>query len=351
MRCECRRTAAPVNRWQRLSCCAPPLAEGRPSIGAADTMPDLPDILESCSRVVRRARHVSIDDGVLRERAGAIKRDTIADPAYPEVLRIHGSREACANFVLLTDCLNFCFWSDRPWVVTYAGREWTRTFAMLAGLVRAIQVDRAWLKADRWADAGPADMAEMFAGVGRIPMFDERVEVLRETGGALLSKYQGRFVNAVEEAHADAPAVARLLARDFPSFRDVSEYDGEPVAFLKRAQICAADLAALWSAERHGSLTGLDRLSVFADYRLPQLFRHWGVLRVAEPLARCIDSLVEIAPDSAEEVELRAATICIGDRMAQSLEVPAWRLDYFLWERSHDPDVVVQHHRTRTIFY
>ena len=312
---------------------------------------DLPDILESCNRVVRCARHVSIDDSALRERAESIERNTITAPTFPEPLRIHGSREACANFVLLTDCLNFCFWSDRPWVVSFAGREWTRTFAMLAGLVRTIQADRTWLQARHWADAGRTDVAEMFAGVGHIPMFDERVEVLRGTGAALLSKYDGSFVNAVEEARADASNVARLLAHDFPSFRDLSEYDGEPIAFLKRAQICAADLAALWSAGGHGSLTGLDRLTVFADYRLPQLFRHWGVLGVAEPLARRIDSLIEIAPDSAEEVELRAATICIGDRMARAVQVPAWRLDYFLWERSHDPDVAVQHHRTRTIFY
>jgi len=312
---------------------------------------DIPDILESCRRVVRHARHVDVDEDTLRQRAVRIDRDAVGHPAPPAMLSTHGSREACANFVLLADCLNFCFWSDKPWVVTFAGREWTRTFAMLAGLVRAIQSDETWLQPRRWAEVPESEVGEMFAGVGRIPLLRERVEVLRETGAVLVSKYDGEFVNLVEEAQASAPAIARLLARDFPSFRDISEYDGERVALLKRAQICAADLASHWSSEGHGTLADLDALTVFADYRLPQLFRHWRILETSDALEQRIESLDEIPAGSAEEVELRAATICIGDRLARSLEVPAWRLDYFLWERSHDPDVALRHHRTRTVFY
>lgn len=314
-------------------------------------MTEIPDVLESCRRVVRRARQVRLNEDALRERATHIDRHAVTVSWHPDVLRVRGSREVGANFVLLYDCLNFCFWSDRPWVVTFAGIEWTRTFAMLAGLVRASKADETWLLAERWTDVRESDVAEMFGGVGRIPLLDQRVEVLRETGAVLLSRYDGNFANLVEEARGQAPTVARLLARDFPSFRDVARYDNEPVAFLKRAQICAADLASYWSVEGHGSLDGLDGLTVFADYRLPQLFRHWHILEVAEPLANRIESREEIDAGSAEEVELRAATICIADRLARALKLPAWQLDYFLWERSHDPEVTVQHHRTRTIFY
>ncbi|MCK4659920.1 MAG: queuosine salvage family protein [Phycisphaerae bacterium] len=311
----------------------------------------MPDILNSCRRVVQRAQHVHIDDGSLRKSAAGIDRQAISIPTHPHPLQIRGSRQACANFVLLCDCLNFCFWSDTPWVVTFAGTDWTRTFAMLAGLVRAIQADADWLNPQRWADVREAEVSEIFAGTGQIPLLRERVEVLHETGAVLISKYDGSFLNLVEEAGGQAPAVAELLARDFSSFRDVADYDGEPVAFLKRAQICAADLTSHWSAQGYGSLGGLDDLTVFADYRLPQLFRHWGTMRVTDSLYHRIEALDEIPAGSPEEVELRAATICISDRLAELLSVPAWRLDYFLWERSHDPAVVVRHHRTRTVFY
>ena len=312
---------------------------------------ELPDVIESCRRVVDTARHLEVDEAALEACAAQIRDLEIPAPAHPEELRFYGTREDVARFVLLSDCLNFCFWSDQPWVVTYLGKAWTRTFAMLAGLARTVQADATWLQPQRWAAAGEREVAELFAGVGGIPLLRERVAVLRETGAVLLAKYDGEFVHLLEEAGGDAPEIARLLAQHFPSFRDVAEYDGEPVAFLKRAQICVADLAAQWSSEGHGTLERLDRLTVFADYRLPQLFRHWGVLRVDEALAERIEAHEEIPAGSAEEVELRAATIGIGDWLSWAIEVPAWRLDYYLWERSHDPEVTVAHHRTRTVFY
>ena len=221
----------------------------------------------------------------------------------------------------------------------------------MAGLVRGIQTDRSWLEAGRWAEADSSDVARLFSGTGEIPLPEKRVEVLRETGARLLAGYQGRFVNLVEDVGGVAPAIARRLARDFPSFRDMAEYAGQPVALLKRAQICAADLAAQWSIAGHGTLEGLDDLTVFADYRLPQLFRHWGIFELSGPLTQDIEALREVPAGSVEEVELRAATVCAGDRLARALGVSAWRLDYYLWERSHDPEVRVAHHRTRTIFY
>ncbi|MCP4593594.1 MAG: hypothetical protein GY842_22895 [bacterium] len=314
-------------------------------------MSEVADILESCRRVVAHAAHLTVDSDAVHRRAGLIDPGAIPSPEHPAELRIRGTRPEQANFVLLADCLNFCFWSDQPWEINFAGQTWRRTFAMLAGLVRAIQADRSWLSAERWAAADVSELEAVFSGVGRIPLLERRVEVLRETGAVLLQRYAGDFANLVEQASTDAVAIADLLARDFPSFRDAAEYAGHPVAFLKRAQICAADLASQWAAEQQGTLEGLDRLTVFADYRLPQLFRHWKLLLLSDPLAERIAALEEIAAGSPEEIEVRAATICIGDELASALDIPAWRLDYYLWVRSHDAEVVVPHHRTRTIYY
>ena len=127
----------------------------------AGAMLDVPDILESCSRVVRRSRHVHIDDRAVRERAAGIEPGAISTSWCPDALCLPLSREAGANFVLLSDCLNFCFWSDRPWVVAFAGAQWTRTYAMLAGLVRAIELDATWLQPRRWAEARESDVTEV----------------------------------------------------------------------------------------------------------------------------------------------------------------------------------------------
>jgi hypothetical protein len=316
----------------------------------------LPDVLESARYVVDRARFVSIDPGAVQQWADAQRGGAFEVPALPPELRFTGSRDDSANLILLLDCLNFCFWSDEPWSVDYRGQTWTRTYAMYAGVMRAVEQDAHWLAAERWADASERDLANVFAGEGKIPLLAQRREVLNETGRCLVEAFQGRSLKAVEEAGRHARGLAYLLADRFPSFRDVAEYKGRTVALLKRAQICAADLHECWTRQGDEGLASLEELTVFADYRLPQYLRHVGVMRLSPELEARIDQLEEIDAGSEEEIELRAATIVAGNLLIRAIRgrgqpLTACQLDYVLWERSHDQDVTTPHHRTRTIYY
>jgi hypothetical protein len=314
----------------------------------------VPLVLESCRRVMAAARYVSIDPQAVAAFAGKLAREGMADAYDP--LQFRGSRAACANFVLITDALNFCFWSHAPWKITYGGQAWTRTFAMVAGMLRAIETDPAWVTAERWASATDDDVADLFTDVGVIPLAQRRREVLNETGTILREEYAGEFTNIVEAVERDAMQLARGLAVEFPSFRDVATHPAGPVAFLKRAQICAADLHRTWNSQGHGGLRNMEALTVFADYRLPQLFRYEGMLILAGAFARRIDREDLIEADSQEEVEIRAATVVIGEQICAALRdlhhpITAWELDYELWRRARLPEVTVPHHRTVTHFY
>jgi hypothetical protein len=227
---------------------------------------------------------------------------------------------------------------------------------MYASVLRAVDYDAAWLKPLRWAEADADTVARLFRGEGQIPLLEKRQEVLNETGRCLLEHFDGQFARAVKRVGGDARDLAYLLAERFPSFRDAPQYQGRMVALLKRAQLCASDLHQAWTQFGYGGLEGMGRLTVFADYRLPQYLRHIGVLTLAPELAQRIDAGRELPAGSAEEVELRAATIVGGDVLrsalaARGMDLPAWQLDYVLWEDSHDPAVTVPHHRTRTIYY
>jgi hypothetical protein len=316
-------------------------------------MSSIPDVLESTRYVLARAGLVRVNEPAAQHWANTQDPTQFQTPSTPPELRFDGDPAACANLCLLRNCLNFCFWSERPWSVEFRGQTWTRTYAMFAAVLRAIEQDRSWLTARRWAEADDVAVAGLFAGQGGIPLLAERRTVLNETGRCLDERFGGQCVHAVEEAGRHARQFAYLLAERFPSFRDVATYQGREVALLKRAQICATDLHCVWQQHGDPGLVGMDALTVFADYRLPQYLRHVGIIELQPDLAARIERSEELAAGAPAEIELRAATAWAGEIIRRTLggAVPAWKLDFLLWQRSHDPDIRVAHHRTRSVYY
>lgn len=263
---------------------------------------------------------------------------------------------AAANLILLVDTLNFCFWSARPVSTTWRGRRVERYTAFAAHIVNAVRADPRWLDPAFWADMTPQQFAALVPTDGELLLIDERVTALRETGRVAVQQWRGQFTHAVEAAHNDAAELATLLASQLGSFRDVSTYAGRPVPILKRAQICAADLSCAWTRRGKPAINGLDKLTAIADYRVPQILRHLGIIRVSADLAARIEREDEIPAHSAEEIELRCAAIFAVEQMRAALAdrgttAAAWEIDFALWEQSHAADVSIKHHRTRTVFY
>jgi hypothetical protein len=151
--------------------------------------------------------------------------------------------------------------------------------------------------------------------------------------------------------------LALALARHFSSFCDVATYENVDVYFLKRAQICVSDLASAFQGENWGKFTDLDQLTIFADYKLPQVLRHFGVLVYAPELAATVDAQELLAPASAAEVEIRACTIWASELLrrvvAKQLAQPvtAAAIDQVLWHLGQDATHMRPYHRVRTIYY
>lgn len=314
------------------------------------------DVLRTTRPVVETARHVRLDADAVARWAASVAPESIGLPTQPHELLPRGDVAQTADVVLLIDALNFCFWAEPPWLVEFRGRWWGRYYGLVASVARAIEAEPRWREPAYWAEVGRDDVAAVFRGQAEIPLLDERAAIINETGRALCTAFGGRFVNLLESARFHAAAIAAELARSFPSFADRAEYDGRTVWILKRAQICAADVAMALEAAGGPRIGGLERLTAFADYRLPQILRHLGVMRPTPDLAARIDRGDEIPASSAEEVELRAATIWAVQAMHDALarrgvRKDPWLIDEYLWERSHDDDVCVPHHRTRTVFY
>jgi hypothetical protein len=98
-------------------------------------------------------------------------------------------------------------------------------------------------------------------------------------------------------------------------------------------------------------------LTAFADYKLPQVLRHLGILNYSPELAQMVDNQVLLSPGSAEEIEIRANTIWAVEVIRQELErcgrkTRAFEIDWLLWNMGQEDTYRAKpYHRTVTIFY
>jgi len=317
-------------------------------------------VLGSTRSVVENAKFVFIDERQLNELAQAVAARFKGGFAAAEMgFRSVGDLEQDAQLIFLEDTVNFSFWvgkNELKWRVGLPDGAATQGgwFALVACFERALAARRPILEAAYLADISPADGRDFFCGLDgvEIPLLDERLNNFRESGRVLLERFDGRFVNAVEEAHFDAPTAAKLIVENFSSFRDVSKWDGTDVCFYKRAQICAYDLGYVFRTAGK-TVVRTEGLTAFADYKVPQILRLFGVLRYEKELADRIDNYFELPHDSREEIEIRAASIWAVELLRQRApQLTAVEIDNTLWLMSQDIQAASQpYHRTRTIFY
>jgi hypothetical protein len=274
--------------------------------------------------VLGRARHVRV---ARLERLG----DAVIDrpvPAWDRGRHYSGAPERTTAYLLVLDTINFSFWGGH-----------TGYWELAVRLRDVFQGDDSLADPARLAKLTSARLGEL---LGPMPMLEQRAQALRELGRRGLDGLVGKT----------AAATARALAESLASYADVVEYDGRDVPFLKRAQIVPADL--------HGaglvSFPDLADLTCFADYKLPQLLRHFGALEYSEPLRRRVDGYEELTAGEPMEVEIRAATVVAVERLRDALarrgrQVCAMEVDWILWDLSHHVKLPRPYHRVRTIFY
>ncbi|MGZ3582880.1 MAG: queuosine 5'-phosphate N-glycosylase/hydrolase [Ktedonobacterales bacterium] len=320
-------------------------------------------VLTATSPVVHAAQYVRLDGGAIARCASRWAGAPWPDQAGLDALHFADGTERTANWILLLDALNFCFWGEpgQPrWRVEWHGQTLDGYAALAAALSRAVENGRPLWDAAYLADLTYGELQEILrpvAGSPEIPLFEARLTSAREVGRVLLAHYEGRFVRAYEAAGGSAVSLALLLAREFSSFADIAEWRGTRVPFLKRAQICVADLDAAFHGQQWGAFDDLAALTAFADYKLPQLLRSQNVLIYAPELAARIDAYEPISAGSEEEIEIRAATVWAVELLRRAFEQqgisrPASAIDYRLWAESQAHTISERpYHRTRTLYY
>jgi hypothetical protein len=334
--------------------------------------PDPLGVLASTGQVMKRARHVRIDHDGIESAADEITRLHESPPGWDDALHFRDGTWRTAAWVFALDALSFCFWSEDPdnrWRVDYQDQVHDGYWALAAALRRGVDEGFSFWNLGELAEISEDAVAHLLRpadGAPVIPLFEARVEHLRELGCGLLA-FTAQHDTAATDSHpaqtflaAANGSAARLVEQVrswLPSFNDVSRYQNEEVRFFKRAQILVADLHGAFDGESCGRFDDLEILTAFADYKVPQVLRRLGVLHYEPDLADRVDNLVLIPAGAPEEIEIRSATIWGCELIRQALErrgkqMRAFEIDWALWLAGQQiPPNTRPYHRTLTIYY
>ncbi len=95
----------------------------------------------------------------------------------------------------------------------------------------------------------------------------------------------------------------------------------------------------------------LSELTIFADYKIPQILMHFDLIKPKEKLLQKLKNKIIFKNHAREEIELRTASIMLGEKISEKTKMPSYLIDNLLWELSHKiklkyPPILVE-----TIFY
>jgi hypothetical protein len=263
-------------------------------------------------------------------------------------------------YLLVLDSINFCFWPKpgaNKWEVQYKSETLSGYYALAASLKKALNSGVPITDADYLAELSLGTLRQILGGNGELQLIEERVRILNELGDFLITKYNGEATRLLKAAENSALNLVKLLVQNLPSFRDAAEYYGNKIYFYKRAQIFAADLYGAFVDKDWGFFKDIDYLTAFADYKLPQVLRHVGILRYEQALEHKVDNGILLDAGSPEEIEIRANTIWAVELIRQELAqmgkgLRAFEIDWILWNLGQESQFKSKpYHRTVTIYY
>ncbi|KAK7690226.1 hypothetical protein QCA50_006879 [Cerrena zonata] len=315
------------------------------------------------------------------------------------------------NWMFLISALNFSFWSEREGFPDRFGIVWrtgwrsdkyhvhTGYWSLVAAINRALEEGIPFTDPTFYAspERCPDHLVEhIFRPAPQctetIPLLRERIVILRQVGSILTTQFSGSFQNFFDEfqirhdGRGSSLQLVKMVATTFPSFRDETIYGGRRVFIWKRAQILVAEL---WAAFYPPSTSmshplfpagaAIHQLTMFADYRVPQILHHLRIISYPPSLIKALRSHKAFPTGCREEISIRAASIVAVERVRKEMvalaeardstgdfneeDVSSVLIDFYLWDLAKKLETEEEHiegvetaeilpaHRTRSIWY
>ncbi len=316
-------------------------------------------ILQSTRYVLENAEHVKINFDAIENLALDVRNFLNGENKHWS--DNSNDFENAVSRAFWQSVMGFCYWAEKgkeKWQVEWpAGNLVTGGwYGVIASYERALSegipiLDSSWLM-----DISKEDLRKIFRSStdSDIPLLEERTEIMKNVAKILVEKFAGDPIFILEKSEYDAVKFLELL-RDFPNFEDTPTYKNQQVVFLKLAHLVAEEFDHVLKTHGKECLKNMDHICVFADYKLPQLLRAYGVLEYSQQLSEKVDNYELIPKESAEEIEIRAGTIWGVELVRQALNSKtAIEVGQAIWLMSQNEELqkrIKPYHRTYTEFY
>lgn len=311
-------------------------------------------ILDSIKYVVDNSNYVVINRNNIDNVISLLKESKREPWLNSDYLDLENfSQEQILFYLILCESLNFCYWdSDIKWKIEYKDEWYSGSFGLFYAISKAIKNGYNLLNIEYLENITIEELDEIFKGTTSIPLLKERFEIIKQ----LVSEYK-QISNITQSMSANSDIeLLNNIVNHFSNFRDISLYKGREIYFFKRAILLVGDLI-LNNSFISKSVKNDDNMTGCADYKIPQVLRHLGILEYSDDLTTLIDERQEIQHDSEMEVEIRAnmlyAIELIKEKLHQNgIDMNSVQIDNALWLLSKNKEFKDKpHHLTKTIYY
>ena len=244
-----------------------------------------------------------------------------------------------AQYFFIGNAINFCFWCNR-----YDQRFKYKQFTGSAAMWAVMRDNPQYLDANYLESF----TVEQEPYIMSMPMPYERQMALREAGKVLNKLYGGKVISLCIECEWDAITIIDKITLEFNMWSD----ECRSVRFDKRAKLFVAMLHGRLA--QNSPITHINKLSCLADYQVPKVLEHFGILRYPSYIKEAISRQFIFSSGSNEEFQIRFQTIGAMQQMCDYIntkgnEICPLELDYYVWNLSRS--IEGPHHLTFTKAY
>ena len=312
-------------------------------------------IRQKCQFISENSQYVKIDPNAVKTFAKSIT-------YQPHQYWIDGAYDFAPGTTLdqmmftqfLTTSINFCFWRKPKWSIEKNGKKLGGSLSLITAFNNALKNNLSLLSPEDIDKLTFEDFQNIMQGTDntQIPLLSERYTLLKTISDQLKRRINGSIQQLIQNCNEDCTQILNTILTQMSGFDDIGNYNGIEVPLLKRAQLAIADFNYFYNKYLHKSLKGIEQLTAFPDYKIPQTLRDKNILIYNNELAKLVDNNIELPHNSNMEIEIRANTIHAVELLSKETELTPAQIDDTLWlsGQTKNPNTK-PYHKTISIYY